>query len=67
MGSRPDYNAFVVEKRGKDDSQWTKIGAAWPHGDGNGMTIYLQALPVNGEVVLRIPKNENGEGEEEGH
>ncbi|MFQ6550594.1 hypothetical protein AADZ90_021840 [Aestuariibius sp. 2305UL40-4] len=36
-------------------SHWTKIGAAWTHRDGKGFNITLDALPVNGKIVLREP------------
>ena len=35
---------------------WTRIGAAWPHGSGNGFTIELEAYPVGGRIVLTEPK-----------
>jgi len=30
--------------------------AAFPHQDGDGYNIVLQALPIDGKIVLRIPK-----------
>ena len=39
-------------------SHWTKIGAAWSNKDGKGFNITLEALPVNGKIVLRPPFQE---------
>ncbi len=52
---RPSFDAFVVDGEGKD-AFWTKIGAAWPHEDGKGFNLQLVALPLNGRVALRAPK-----------
>jgi hypothetical protein len=57
MGERPNYNAFAVEGEG-DNVQWTRIGAAWKT-RGDGINVILRALPVNGRVVLRIPKDDD--------
>ncbi|MDL2351220.1 MAG: hypothetical protein QFC78_00045 [Pseudomonadota bacterium] len=38
-----------------DDSFWTKVGAAWPHRDGKGLTLILSVIPMNGQIVLREP------------
>jgi hypothetical protein len=32
---------------------WLKVGVAFPHKDGNGFDIKLDAVPVTGRVVLR--------------
>lgn len=52
---RPDFEAFVVEGDG-DDAYWTKIGGAWSHENGEGLTVRLTALPLSGKLVLRKPK-----------
>lgn len=57
--NKPAYLAYVVAENGdkrKNPDNWTKIGAAFPHRDGNGFNIVLEALPVSGRVVLRRPK-----------
>lgn len=61
MAEKPLYNAFAVEtfeRDGKDETRWCQIGAAWKHKKGDGFTIQLQALPINGSIVLRAPKEE---------
>jgi len=52
----PSYIAYTVDQRNHDESYWTKIGAAWPHEDGKGFTIQLDALPLSGTITLRQPK-----------
>jgi hypothetical protein len=52
----PDLIAYSVrEASGK--SYFTKIGAAWHNAKG-GFGLRLDALPVNGEIVL-LPPREN--------
>ena len=64
--TRPTHSAYQVRKyktNGEYRSEYTLIGAAWPHGDGEGFDILLQAFPVNGRVTLRKnkPKAEQAE------
>lgn len=51
----PSLHAWHVANRG-DDSFWTKVGAAWPHRDGKGLSLQLSVVPMNGQMVLREPK-----------
>lgn len=46
--------AYTVKER-KGDNYWTKVGAAFVNRD-NSITVVLDALPLNGEIVLREPK-----------
>ena len=58
---KPDLHAYVVT--GPEDNQfYTKIGAAWKN-KKNGYGLRLDALPVNGEIVL-FPPREAEESEE---
>jgi hypothetical protein len=57
--TKPVYYAYSVreyEKNGKKDSFWTKIGVAFPHKDSKGFDVFLEALPINGRVTIREPK-----------
>lgn len=49
----PTHEIFVVEGEG-ERKQWTKVGAAWTHGDGEGLNLQLSVLPISGRLVLRI-------------
>jgi hypothetical protein len=53
--SRPTHNVYVVEGEG-ENAFWTKVGAAWQHADGEGLNLTLTALPLNGRLVIRVPK-----------
>ena len=47
--------SLIVRKDsdGQDDTFWLNIGAAFPHKDGKGWNLLLQALPLDGKLVLR--------------
>ena len=55
---QPTYQAYTVVKREGQDDFWLNIGAAFMHQDGDGFNVVLQALPINGKIVLRLPKAE---------
>lgn len=48
----------VVSREGQDDF-WLPIGAAFEHADRSGYNVVLQALPIDGKLVLRVPKNDD--------
>jgi hypothetical protein len=50
----PAFQAWLVTSKG-DNSFWTKVGAAWPHRDGKGLSLILSVIPMNGQIVLREP------------
>jgi hypothetical protein len=56
--AQPAFTAYAVTKHEGKDDWWTPIGAAFPHGDGEGYNIVLQTIPLDGKVVLRPPKGE---------
>lgn len=51
----PAFQAWHVTNK-SDDSFWTKVGAAWPHRDGKGLSLILSVIPMNGQIVLREPQ-----------
>jgi hypothetical protein len=57
MNSKPTLIAYTVKSRKKGQTAiWTRIGAAWPHATGEGLSIELEAFPVDGRLVLIPPK-----------
>jgi co-chaperonin GroES (HSP10) len=58
---KPTHEAFVAVKTGNKDDDgndktvWLKVGSGWAHDDGKGMNLVLQALPVDGKLVVRRP------------
>lgn len=54
----PALIAWHVSERG-EKKFWNRIGAAWEHEDGEGLTLQLDLLPVTGgRIILRAPKHE---------
>lgn len=43
-----------------EDASWSRIGAAWKHKDGDGFSIKLEMMPLNGRIVMRREKAEKG-------
>jgi hypothetical protein len=61
--NKPTLLAYTVKNRGKGQKAiWTRIGAAWPHNSGTGFSIELEALPVDGRLVLIPPKADEADG-----
>lgn len=50
----PTHVAYQVKNLGEDRSIWTRIGSAWPHADGNGFNIQIEAVPLDGRITLRV-------------
>ncbi len=49
------YRVYSIIERPKQDDYWLNIGVAFPHEDGEGFNVILQALPLHGQgkIVLR--------------
>ena len=56
--NQPAYHAYSVSNPDQDGgkSTWTRIGAVWPHKNGDGYNLQLDCMPLDGCVVLRKPK-----------
>ncbi len=50
----PSHVAYQVRDREGHKAFWTRIGTAWAHADGKGFNIQLEALPLDGRIVLRV-------------
>ena len=60
--STPTHRVYTVIRREGQDDYWLNIGLAFPHKDGNGFNIVLQALPLDGKIVCReITEDDTGE------
>lgn len=53
MATKPTHTIYTV-REGKGDKKgfWVQIGSAWTNKDGS-LSAELDALPVNGRVVIR--------------
>ena len=67
MSKKPTLIAHTVREREGQKPVWTRIGAAWSHDKGNGLTLQLEALPLNfdGRIVLTEPKTDDAEAKPE--
>jgi hypothetical protein len=50
----PTHIAYHVRDREGGKGFFTRIGAAWAHGDGNGFNIQLDVAPLDGRITLRV-------------
>ena len=57
-GKRPDFIAYSVRDTRDGKGDWSKVGAAWEHRDGQGIDLQLDATPVDGRVTLRELREE---------
>jgi hypothetical protein len=55
--NKPSHVAYQV-REGKGDSKsfWTRIGVAWTSRDEKGFVIQLNAVPLDGKIILRLPE-----------
>ena len=54
----PTHVAYQVRDREGGKGFWTRMGAAWPHADGRGFNIQLEAVPLDGRITLRVVSDE---------
>ncbi|WP_066703627.1 hypothetical protein [Sphingobium amiense] len=52
-GNQPSHRLYTVNGDG-ENARWTDIGVAFEIRDRKGFTLCLNALPLNGRVVMRI-------------
>jgi hypothetical protein len=63
---KPTLIAYSIRERGEGQKAiWTRIGAAWPHGNATGFNIQLEALPLGDRIVLTEPKADEAEAKAE--
>lgn len=58
MSKKPDYHVFVSRKGSDEKNYYTRVGAAWAVSN-DGISIKLDALPVDGSLILFPPKPED--------
>jgi hypothetical protein len=60
--SKPTHRAYSVTKtRGQGCDYWLNIGVCFAHEDKDGFNLLLQALPLDGKIVLRTYKEDEEE------
>lgn len=50
----PSHAVYQVRDREGGKGFFTRIGAAWPHKDGKGFNIQIDAVPLDGRITLRV-------------
>lgn len=50
---QPTHRAYSVIRREGQDDFWLNLGLVFPHKDGAGYNIMLQAFPLDGKIVCR--------------
>jgi len=53
LPNTPTHRAYSVIKRDGQDDYWLNLGLVFPHKDGSGFNIILQAFPLDGKIVCR--------------
>jgi len=59
----------VAEFMGDDrrrHRRWIRVGAAFPHREGGGLNIMLDALPLDGKLVVLARNESEGREDHEG-
>ena len=55
---KPTHEVFQVRETSKDKNYWSRVGAGWLHEDGEGLSISLNTLPLDGRLVIRKVKKQ---------
>jgi len=62
---QPTHRAYSVIRREGQDDFWLNLGLVFPHKDGGGFNIMLQALPLDGKLVCRQITDDDKAGDAE--
>ncbi|MBY0461252.1 MAG: hypothetical protein K2V38_28340 [Gemmataceae bacterium] len=54
----PAFTAHSVRDAADGKSYWSRIGVAWANKNGKGFVVQLEAVPLDGRVVLLPPSND---------
>jgi hypothetical protein len=59
---QPTHRAYSVIRREGQDDFWLNVGLAFPHKDGKGLNLILQAMPFpTGDGQCKVVLREVGE------
>lgn len=61
---RPSHIAYHVREGEENKSYFNRIGSVWPHKDGEGFNIQLDAVPVDGRITIRTVQERIQEAKE---
>ena len=54
VSKAPSHIVYQVRDREGQKGFWTRVGSAWPHADGKGFNVQLEAVPLDGRLVFRV-------------
>jgi hypothetical protein len=52
MTNDPVLIAYGAQRRQNGKRWWTRVGCAYPHETGAGLTVVLDLLPLDGRIYL---------------
>jgi hypothetical protein len=52
MTNDPVLIAYSARRRKNGRAHWQRIGQAWPHEKGAGLTVVLDLMPLDGRIIL---------------
>lgn len=52
--TEPTHLLYSVQGKA-EKKHWGRVGAAWPHQDGNGFSLVLDCVPLSGRIQMRVP------------
>ena len=57
----PAFVAYHVSDQGRGRKFWNRLGGAWNHKNGDGLTIFVNVLPIDfdGRIVLMPPRQDD--------
>lgn len=58
MTNDPVLIAYTVKQTAGGKSIWTRVGAAYPHDEGAGLTLVLDAMPLRRRIILLEPDDD---------
>ena len=61
---QPTHRVYSVIRREGQDDFWLNLGLVFPHKDGKGFNLMLQALPIDGKLVCREVSEEDATAHE---
>ena len=61
---QPTHRTYSVIRREGQDDFWLNVGLVFPHKDGKGFNIMLQALPLDGKLVCREVAEDDDQADE---
>lgn len=52
MTADPVLIAYSAKRAKSGKTIWTRIGAAYPHETGAGLTVLFDVVPIDGRIIL---------------